>query len=322
MFPAAFNQDRQSIGARLWGAVLAVLLMAQGCSHRPAIPTGVGEPPELIVQAGHSAAVTALAVSPDGQWLASGAKDNLVKIWEAKSGLLIRTLAGHTHWVLAVAFTRGGDRLVSAGRDGTVIQWDVRAGRRTGEWGGNADLSAAALSPDARWAVTATRNGAIKTFDLDARKEVTVAGETEEWDRAITSLSVSADGRWLATSGADNTVRLWETASGALISTLAGHGSWVLSAAFSPDGRWLATGGADATVRIWNLNQKKWVVSLVGLEGGEWVSATPEGYFDASPQGDRFLSWRVGLDSYPADRYQFQFRRPDRLVEALTQAQP
>ena len=69
---------------------------------------------------------------------------------------------------------------------------------------------------------------------------------------SVNSVAFSPDGRLLASGSHDKTVRLWDTATGALQQTLEGHSDWVRSVAFSPDGRLLASGSDDETVRLWD----------------------------------------------------------------------
>src|SRR5207247_7702761 len=62
-------------------------------SVTPATP---GDKPELILQTGHTRSANAVAFSPDNRWLASGGKDNVIKIWDLANGNVLRTLYGHT----------------------------------------------------------------------------------------------------------------------------------------------------------------------------------------------------------------------------------
>ncbi|MGW2048354.1 WD40 repeat domain-containing protein [Streptomyces sp. NPDC001858] len=72
---------------------------------------------------------------------------------------------------------------------------------------------------------------------------------------AVVTVAFSSDGRTLATGSDDNTVRLWDLATGVTQVTLAGHTGAVFSLAFSPDGRTLTTGSTDRTVRRWNVDR-------------------------------------------------------------------
>jgi len=65
-------------------------------------------------------------------------------------------------------------------------------------------------------------------------------------------VAFSPDGKQVVSGSGDKTVRLWNTATGALLQTLEGHSASVYSIAFSPDGKQVVSGSRDNTVRLWD----------------------------------------------------------------------
>jgi WD40 repeat protein len=82
-----------------------------------------------LVAVSHPDWVRGVALSPDGTQLATASDRRTVKIWDAHSGKLVRTLEGHAHFCTAVAYSPDSTRLASASSDGAVILWDAATGR-------------------------------------------------------------------------------------------------------------------------------------------------------------------------------------------------
>ena len=71
----------------------------------------------------------------------------------------------------------------------------------------------------------------------------------------VYDLAFSRDGTRLATGCSDNTIRIWDIATGQDVCELRGHQAYVHAVAFSPDGTRLASASGDSTVRIWDTLQ-------------------------------------------------------------------
>jgi glucose repression regulatory protein TUP1 len=81
----------------------------------------INDPDSLNSDAG----VTSVAISPDGQLVAAGSLDTVIRIWDVATGMLIELLRGHRDSVYSVAFTPDGKGLVSGSLDKTLKYWDV-----------------------------------------------------------------------------------------------------------------------------------------------------------------------------------------------------
>jgi len=89
----------------------------------------------LVAAIGHNDSVDSIAFSPDSLFLASGGLDNVIKIWNVRTGKLVKTFTGHEGWIDSLAFSPDG-RLLASGGDGSydnthssVHIWDVATGK-------------------------------------------------------------------------------------------------------------------------------------------------------------------------------------------------
>ncbi|MDY7050261.1 MAG: serine/threonine-protein kinase [Microcystis panniformis WG22] len=111
----------------------------------------------------------------------------------------------------------------------------------------------------------------------------------------VHSLAYSPDGRYIASGSMDNTIKIWEVATGKELRILTGHSDWVNSVAYSPDGRYLASGNADATIKIWEMATGKELRTLTGHSYTvHSLAYSPDGRYIASGSMDNTIKiWEV-----------------------------
>jgi len=217
---------------------------------------------ELLTLRGHLESVTSVALSRDGQWLATGSQDNTAKVWDVESGEEVITLKGHSSHVYCVAFSPDARYVATGSSDRTAKVWERESGQeiRTLE-GHSSGVTAVAFSPDGKQLVTGSADNAAKIWDAETGEEIlTMKGHL----RSVNSAVFSHDGKQVATASDDNTVRIWNAESGEQALTLKGHSAFVRSVTFSPDGERVATGSWDNTAKVWDAKAGLEIVTLRG----------------------------------------------------------
>jgi len=94
----------------------------------------------------------------------------------------------------------------------------------------------------------------------------------------VTSVAFSPDGKQIISGSNDNTVKLWDVATGRIIRTLSGHTHYVFSVAFSPDGRQILSGSWDNTIKLWDTATGREIRTFSGhTDGVRSVTFSPDG---------------------------------------------
>lgn len=261
-----------------------------------------------------------LAISPDGQFLASGSDDTSIKVRSLTNGKIIRTLAGHWNSVSSVVFHPHKEVLVSGSWDGNVKFWRKEALIRDLR-GHQAKINTATISPDGQLIASGSQDGHIKIWHVNQLQAIHSWQGHENW---VNSLVFTPDSNHLISCSSDCTIKIWHVqtqelthtftqpdrvkclalncngkflVSGSqdkfiyvidlstreLLHTLKEHWGEINSLAISQEGQTLVSAGWDETINIWHIPTGVCLHSLSGHESPIFALAI-------SPDGKRIVS--------------------------------
>lgn len=194
--------------------------------------------------------VNSVAFSSDGQYLATGSSDRLVKVWRVANGTLVSSRSDHAQKVNAVGFSPNGQWLASASDDMTAKLY------RTSDWGVERTLTghtslvlSLAFSPNSARLATGSWDQTIRIWNIPDGSLLFSLPHGSNVD----PVAFAPDGKTLASGARDGSIKLWDSERGVLVDTFLGHTALVLTLAFAPDGGMLASGSwyPEYAIKLW-----------------------------------------------------------------------
>ena len=233
-------------------------IITAGEDGRIALWAPGGQTPVRVLE-GHTAPIVALAVSPDGRFVASASWDHTIRLWPLAGGNPI-VLEGHQQNVNGIAFI-DNKTFVSVSYDLTLRIWTLFGGAPT-----------IVTLPTPLNAVAIARDGEIITGGADGRvyfvsRDGEMLGSRAAGETPVIAIALSPDGNVIAAASIRGSVAIIERKTRKLERTLVGPGLPVWSAVFLPDNRTLLTGGTDRLIRRWNTKTGDHIGSVVVGEG-------------------------------------------------------
>ncbi len=252
----------------------------------------------------HCESYSDIDVSHDGKWLALNDYD--LRIYDTTSGKSVEVLHQQED-AKHFSFARGAARAVALGVDPS---------RQPGE-----------------------QSRLITVYDTQSWRSICRV----RLAHSIHGVKLSADGRTLAVAlRDDHSILIFDATTGRPISKLTGHNAFISEMDFRPRTDQLISTSDDGTIRVWDTNRGREVARSLTLPrltellheddstssaheweseaetvGREWVTVTPEGYFDASIRAKDLVTWRITNALYPLEQFERRFHRPDILTRAL-----
>jgi WD40 repeat protein len=241
---------------------------------------------------GQGGKLYALALSPDGQWLAVGGwtDDDEIRLYNFTTGVLVALLKDHKNLLLSLAFSPDSRLLISGSTDKTAIIWNVAEARKLHKLEGHEGfVSGAVFTANGERAVTGSFDRKLRVWRVSDGQKLSERAEHKD---AIRTLAISRVTGMIATGGRSGEIRLWD--ENAASSRLLDQKQYVGSLAFSPDGQQLlSTCGELAWFECRNFPPRLWDVASArqilayGREGESVVASaiSPDGRWAATAGG-------------------------------------
>ncbi len=249
-------KTKVTLAAALAGAFFAfpdqlmkVLNVAPAGITTGAISTQVAE--RAIAQSGafkaHDGTIDALALSGDGRLIVTTGSDQTLKTWDAASQAPRTTIRLDDG--AATALSVRNNRAVTGHADGTVAIYDLDSGRRLYRFKRNdASIWAVVFAGSEDRVAAAGHDWTVALWETAS--EAAPVSLLEGHENAVQALAAEPSGRWLASGGADKTVKLWNLETGSGRRTYRNNPDFVSALAFAPDGGTFAAGGLDGSIRL------------------------------------------------------------------------
>lgn len=234
---------------------------------------------ELAAFTGHSNHIRSCGFSPDGIKIATSAGDCTVRIWDAETGNCMKVLK-YSSTVYGCCFSQDNNRIVCRSFEGTAICWEVNTGKQLLVLSG-ADNFCAFASHDERIVGISEDNDTLCLWDsatgedLVIIKDINYKSKPLFWDQE--SVNVSADGKKIAVSCKDNSIRTWDAGTGKEFASLCGHTDMIIDHKLSPDGKRVLSVSMDKTLRIWNAENGREILNMYREETLNAVAWSPDG---------------------------------------------
>jgi WD40 repeat protein len=221
----------------------------------------------------NNAGAWSMALSPNGQTVASGYNDGTVRLWDVETRKVIAKWEGHTDLLGALYWSGDGKQVLSGSWDGRARVWDVKSGKTVlAIKTGHEHVDAVIYSPDARKIATGgDYENAVKIWDAKTGELFKTLEQGQ-----VRSLAWTSDGKKLISGSYE--IRIFDTTTWQQIAVLKGHIGFVKAISLSRNERFLASASNDKTARLWNLDTNLPIGSPLQHEDGlQCTALSPDG---------------------------------------------
>lgn len=254
---------------------------------------------ETVIQRGHRAAVRCVAYSPDGKFIATGSRDNSIKLWEVATGREIRTFLGHLSSVNTLTFNASGTFLASGSTDNNIIIWEVATGKEKTRLEGHENrVTSLTFSSNGAKLASAGWDKKAYVWDLGTND---IIGEYKVYpargSRVGSNVIFSKDDKLLITGNDDGKIIIYDVNSQTPLDTLrnispSSCGGCPSFIQLSDKGNELLSASRRGPVTIWNLKSGK-IIKEFGQEDKDYNALGMNGSHVFVSKDDTVKIWNT-----------------------------
>ncbi|KAJ3552475.1 hypothetical protein NM688_g4134 [Phlebia brevispora] len=229
----------------------------------------------LIDSSSDGSSVSCMALAPNGEHVATGMDDSVIRIWNYRTGSLTKKLGGHDDTPWSLSYSPDGTRLVSGSADNLAIIWDLTGAPEQSQLhrleGHTSDVWSVAYSPDGRYIATASTDSSVRVWDPENGTQLRNFPAAEA---TVIQVLWTPDSTHLVSCG-ESGGQCWNIslADNQTPVRFNGHEAAIWCMNISKQGDRLITGSEDHTARIWSIETGDELVTLAGHDGAIWAVA-------------------------------------------------
>ncbi len=237
--------------------------------------------------------IDAIALSPDGKWLAvggsmkvAGEKFNHIRLYDFATGELKALLKGHAATVIGLSFSPNSSLLISGSFDKSAIIWDIENAQMLHRLQGHdAEIYSVGFTPDGARAVTGSYDKTLRLWGVADGNQIAVLSGHQG---RVIAIAISPKDGTIASDDSKGEIRLWDGSTGDFIRDLANIVTNTRGLAFDPSGDKLLVGCSvackDGNAFMVDVGNGKVLASLKGAPVG-MVAISPDGRVAATSGG-------------------------------------
>ena len=258
-------------------------------------------------------------ITVDSKYALSGNIHSSLQLWDINTCKEIRTFKGPSGGVHSMVISPDGKYALSENHDDPLKLklWEIQTGKEIRTFTEDVyGYLAVAITPDGKYVLSINLMLDMKLWNMKTGKEIRAfKGQSD----LVGPIAITPNSKYAICGGSDKTLKLWDIETGKEIRTFKGHNNQITSLAITQNGKYAISGSSDGTVKYWDIKTGKELLTTISFTDGEWLSITPEGYFNASENGAKHLNILTGpMEVSSIDQYFETFYRPGIVASVMS----